>query len=789
MTSKDDVSTALPPPPPQRPDLVAQMRLDEKAALLTGASGWTTAGVPRLGVESVFMADGPHGVRRVPEVDSLDMVVALPATCFPTASSLASSWDPDLVRTVAGAIGAEARALGVDVVLGPGVNMKRSPLCGRNFEYFSEDPFLAGELAVAYIEGVQSRGVGACLKHFAVNNQETRRFTVDARLDQRTLREIYLPAFEAAIRRARPWAVMCSYNSVNGRTVSENAFLLTDILRGEWEFDGVVMSDWGAVRDRGAALAAGLDLEMPGPRAHRVATVAEAVREGRLPVDAVDAAAARLVRLGELVAGRVASEPVDPVEHHELARRAAAEGIVLLKNDGTLPLRDCARIAVVGRGARIPHYQGTGSSHITPTQVVEPLAEVILQAGDAVVEYADGHADGPEERPDLIEEAIGAAARADVAIVFATLPDWKEAEGADRLDIDLPEEQVRLIKAVAAVQPRTVVVLNNGSAVAVGEWVDDAAAVLDAWLMGQAGGGAVADVLFGRVNPSGKLAETFPVRLKDTPSHLNFPGDGDVVRYGEGPFIGYRWYDSRDMAVQFPFGHGLSYTSFEYSGLEVSHDGDVRRGLTLGLRVTNVGTSSGKEVVQVYVRARGSRVVRPDKELKGFAKVAVDPGETQSVSISLERRAFEYFDPALGWVCDPGQYELLVGASSRDIRLATTVEVGGERGAAELSRYSTLGDWLEHPVGRAPALQLLEELGMPLAHALGSEPDDPDRLSALALVFLESMPVPTVVEFAGAPSVFGANGDEVVDTMLDQVIRQSVDVEASYEPRREELGA
>jgi beta-glucosidase len=789
MTSKDDVSTALPPPPSQRPGLVAQMRLDEKSALLTGASGWTTAGVPRLGVEPVFMADGPHGVRRVPEVDSLDMVVALPATCFPTASSLASSWDPDLVRTVAGAIGAEARALGVDVVLGPGVNMKRSPLCGRNFEYFSEDPFLAGELAVAYIEGVQSRGVGACLKHFAVNNQETRRFTVDARLDQRTLREIYLPAFEAAVRRARPWAVMCSYNSVNGRTVSENAYLLTDILRGEWGFDGVVMSDWGAVRDRVAAMAAGLDLEMPGPRAHRAAAVADAVRDGRLPVDAVDAAAARLVRLSELVAGRVASEPVDPAEHHELARRAAADGIVLLKNDGTLPLRDCTRIAVVGRGARVPHYQGTGSSHITPTQVAEPLAELILQAGDAVVEHADGHADGPEERPDLIDEAIGAAARADVAIVFATLPDWKEAEGADRLDIDLPEEQVRLIKAVAAVQPRTVVVLNNGSAVGMGEWVDDAAAVLDAWLMGQAGGGAVADVLFGRVNPSGKLAETFPVRLEDTPSHLNFPGDGDVVRYGEGPFIGYRWYDSRDMAVQFPFGHGLSYTSFEYSGLEVNHDGDVRRGLTLGLRVTNVGAFSGKEVVQVYVRPRGWRVVRPDKALNGFAKVAVDRGETQPVSITLERRAFEHFDPALGWVCDPGQYELLVGSSSRDIRLATTVVVGGERGAAELSRYSTLGDWLEHPVGRAPALRLLEELGAPLAHALGSEPDDPDRLSPLALVFLESMPVPTVAEFAAAPSVFGANGDEVVDTMLDQVIRRSVDVEASYEPKREELGA
>lgn len=772
MTSSDKVGDGSPDLSAYRPpEVVAEMRLEEKAALLTGASAWTTAGVPRLGVKPLFLSDGPHGVRRVPDVDSLDMVTAIPATCFPTATSLASSWDPDLVRTIAGAIGSEARALGVDVILGPGVNMKRSPLCGRNFEYFSEDPFLAGELAVAYIEGVQERGVGACLKHFAVNNQETRRFTVDARLDERTLREIYLPAFEASVRRAKPWAVMCSYNSVNGQMASENAYLLTHVLRTEWGFDGVVVSDWGAVRDRVRAAAAGLDLEMPGPRAHRVAGVVDAVREGRLPVEVVDAATERLVRLGERVAGRGDTVSFDAAEHHTLARRAAAEGIVLLKNDGTLPLREGTRVAVIGRGGRVPHYQGTGSSHITPTRLDEPLAELTRQAG-ALVEYAEGHADGPEERPDLIDEATGIAAVADVAIVFATLPDWKEAEGADRTDIDLPAQQVALIKAVAAVQPRTVVVLNSGSAVATGAWVDDVAAVLDAWLMGQAGGSAVAEVLFGRVNPSGKLAETFPVRLEDTPSYLRFPGDGDAVHYGEGPFIGYRWYDARDMPVQFPFGHGLSYTSFEYSDLSVSQEtGAVRHGLTLSLRVTNTGELAGKEVVQVYVRPRTPRVTRPDRELKGFAKVALEPGETRSVSITLNARAFEHFDPESGWVCDSGRYELLVGASSRDIRLATTIEVIGHGPSADLGLYSPLGDWLVHPEGRPLALRLLEELGAPLARALGSEPDDPDRLSALALVFLESMPMPTVAEFAAAPSTFGANGDEVVETLLALVAR------------------
>jgi beta-glucosidase len=749
--------------------LVAEMTIEEKASLLTGATGWTTAGVPRLGIQPVVVADGPHGVRRVHDLESFDTEVAVSATCFPTASSLAASWDPALLRSVGVAIGVEARALGVDVVLGPGVNIKRTPLCGRNFEYFSEDPFLAGELAVGHIEGVQWQGVGASLKHYAVNNQETRRFTVDAQLDERTLREIYLPAFEAAIRRAKPWTVMCAYNQINGTLGSEHRYLLTDILRGEWGFDGLVMSDWGAVRDRVAAVVAGLDLEMPGPRPHRVTTVIEARREGRLGQAYVDTAAARVVALAMRAAKAPSGDGFDVDLHHELARRAAAEGMVLLKNDGLLPLRGVARLAVVGRAARTPHYQGTGSSHITPTRLDEPLAEIIRLAGDADVAYADGYPDGPEGRPDLILEAASVAADADAAIVFATLPAWKEIEGADRTDIDLPAQQVSLIKAVAAAQPRTVVVLNNGSAVAMAEWIGPVAAVLEAWMMGQAGGGALADVLFGRVNPSGRLAETFPLRLEDTPGYLNFPGDQDVVRYGEGLFVGYRWYDARGIDVQFPFGHGMSYTTFDYSNVRASRaELGPDEGVEVSLEVTNVGDVAGQEVVQVYVRERAPTVRRPEKELKGFTKVAVEPGRTVTVTIPLEPRAFAHYDPVSAWVSDPGEYEMLVGASSRDIRGWVTIRLGenAPRRTSLLTRYSTLGDWLADPRGRPLAEELLDRLGPALARVLGSLPDSPAEIAPLALTFLESMPVPTVVEFASASVADSPYGDDVADEML-----------------------
>jgi beta-glucosidase len=768
----------LPLSPPALDDdvghLVAEMTVEEKADLLTGASGWTTVGVPRLGVKSVFVADGPHGVRRALDSGSFDTLIAQPATCFPTASLLASSWDVEMVRSVGAAIGDEARALGVDVVLGPGVNIKRSPLCGRNFEYFSEDPYLSGEMAVAHIDGVQSRGVGASVKHFAVNNQETRRFSVDAQVDERTLREIYLPAFEAAVRRARPWTVMCSYNRINGVLGTEQRYLITDILRGEWGFDGLTMSDWGAVRDRVAAVAAGLDLEMPGPRRHRTQRVLDAVKRGDLALDLVDAAVARVVELSMRTADR-GDRParLEADAHHRLARDAAAAGMVLLKNDGLLPLRGASRIAVVGRSARDPHYQGTGSSHITPTRLDVPFDEVALMAGDAVLTFAEGYSDTPELRPDLVKEAAAVAADADVAVLFATVPPWKEIEGADRDDIDLPEQQVALIKAVAAVQPRLVVVLNNGSAVAMAEWIEPVAAVLEAWMMGQAGGGAVADILFGRVNPSGKLAETFPRRLEDTPSFSNFPGERDVARYGEGLFVGYRWYDARDIDPQFPFGHGLSYTKFEYSGVRASRaEIESSEGVEVSLDVKNTGDRAGQEVVQVYVRPPRSSVLRAGRELRGFAKVSLDTGETKTVAIQIEPRAFAFYDVvAAEWVTLAGEYELLVGASSRDIRGKATVRIAeGSPRKSTLARHSLLSDWLDHPLGRPIAEDLLGRLKPALARSLGSEPDMPDEPAALTMVFLRSMPVPTVVEFAMDPD--SPYGDDVADAMLERLSAQ-----------------
>lgn len=749
---------------------VAAMTIEEKASLLTGATGWTTTAVERVGADTVVVADGPHGVRRPADLASFDTEVATPATCFPTASALASSWDPDLVHEVGRAIGVEARALGVDVLLGPGVNIKRSPLCGRNFEYFSEDPYLAGELAVGYIDGVQSQGVGTSLKHFAVNNQETRRFTVDAQVDERSLREIYLPAFEAAVKRSRPWTVMCAYNSINGTLGSEHSRLLTEILRGEWGFDGLVMSDWGAVRDRVAAVRAGLDLEMPGPRPHRVAKVVEAVRSGRLDVSVVDAAAERVLGLGARVAARRAEEPEAPSvdAHHALARRAAAESMVLLKNDGILPLHHVRRIAVVGRTARFAHYQGSGSSHITPTRLDEPLAELARLATGAEVVYAEGYPEGAEVRPDLIDEAVLLAQGADVVVVFAGLPAWKEVEGADRTDIGLPAQQVALIRAVTEAQPRTVVVLNNGSAVATRDWEDGAAAILEAWMMGQAGGGAVADLLFGRVNPSGRLAETFPLRLEDTPAYLSFPGDGDVVRYDEGLYVGYRWYDARALDVSYPFGHGLSYTSFGYSDVEASRSvfgpGD---GVAVSVTVTNTGPVAGRDVVQVYVHAPDSPVSRAAQELRGFAKVALEPGESERVTVELGPRAFQRWEDGTGWVTDRGRYELRVGSSSRDIHSRVEIDfTAPPSSTVRLSRYSPLGDWLGDPDGRPIVEELLEQLGPDLARTFGASADDPSKPSAMGLTMLAAMPLPTIIAFTFATSPDSPYGDDVADALL-----------------------
>jgi beta-glucosidase len=687
--------------------IVSKMTLEEKAALCTGASKWSTTPVERLDVPEMIVSDGPHGVRRVADIHSIARR-SLPATCFPTASCSASTWDVDLIRQMGEALAEECIALNVDVLLGPGVNMKRSPLCGRNFEYFSEDPYLAGELAVNLIDGIQSKGVGTSLKHYAANNQEFQRFCISAEVDERTLREIYLPAFEKAVKEAQPWTVMCSYNKVNGVFAAEHHTLLTEILKDEWGFEGLVVSDWGAVRDRVASLRAGLDWEMPGPQDRRVQAVVEAVRSGELDEALLDESVRRILRIVFKAKETPKGGTFDVDAHHTLALKIAAEGMVLLKNDPLpqqgplLPLKGHQQIAVIGRAAQAAHFQGGGSSHINPTRVDVPFQECQSRADGAELAYAEGYAADDSFRQDLIDEAVELAQSADVALLTIALP--AESEGHDRTVLDLTAQQVALIQAVAKAQPKTVVVLNNGAPVAMSAWIDAVPAVLEGWMMGQAGGGALADILFGRVNPCGKLTETFPLKLSDTPAHLNWPGGAGKVRYGEGLFIGYRYYDAKEMPVLFPFGHGLSYTTFAYSNAQVSaktfRDVD---GLTVTVDVTNTGHMAGKEIVQVYVHDRASGLVRPEKELKGFEKVALQPGETKSVTIKLDFRAFAYYHPKYQqWITEDGDFDILVASSAADIRHTLAVTLKSTLNLPSiLDRESTLREWMADPRGRA----------------------------------------------------------------------------------------
>lgn len=694
--------------------IIAQMTLEEKAALCTGASAWTTTPIERLGVPEMIVSDGPHGVRRVPNVNSM-AIDSLPATCFPTASCTASTWDVGLIYKMGEALAEECISLNVDVLLGPGANMKRSPLCGRNFEYFSEDPFLAGELAASFINGVQSKGVGTSLKHYAANNQEFQRFTMSSEVDERTLREIYLPAFEKAVKQAKPWTVMCSYNKVNGTFASQHHYLLTEILKEEWGFEGLVVSDWGAVRDRVAALKAGLDWEMPGPQERRVQAVVDAVRAGKLDEAVLNESVRRILNIVFKAKQTPKTGTFDVDAHHELAHQIANEGMVLLKNNGLLPLQGQQHIAVIGRSAEAAHFQGGGSSHINPTRVAMPFTEFKAQAGNAEVTYAEGYPTDNSFRQDLIDQAVTLAKSADVAVLYIALPTFKESEGYDRVDLDLTDQQIALIKSVSKVQPNTVVVLNNGAPIAMSEWIDGVAAVLEGWMMGQAGGVSIADVLFGKVNPCGKLAETFPMKLADTPAYLNWPGGAGEVRYGEGLFIGYRYYDAKQMPVQFPFGFGLSYTTFKYSNPKVSATKfkDVD-GLTVTVDVTNTGKVAGKEIVQVYVHDQKSALVRPQKELKGFAKVALEPGETKTVSIQLDFRAFAYYHPEYKqWITEDGDFDILIAASAADIRHTLTVTLESTLNLpCILDMESTVREWMSDPRGRVvfgPMYAMMEE--------------------------------------------------------------------------------
>jgi beta-glucosidase len=691
--------------------------LETLARLTTGADYWTTVSSEAFGVARIRLADGPHGLRVQDDnnPDLLGLGRSIPSTCFPTGATLAASWDAALVEEVGAALGREARSLGVHVVLGPGLNIKRSPLCGRNFEYYSEDPLLAGRLAGANVRGIQSNGVSACLKHFAANNQETDRMRISADVDERTLRELYLRAFQIAVREGQPWVIMSAYNRINAVSASEDPWLLTTVLRDEWGFDGVVVSDWGAVRDPVDAVRAGLDLRMPGldddPR------VFEALRSGALEQSHAVLAVDRLRLLSERTGAGTDTRPAEmpPYEdHHALARRAAAESAILVHNDaGLLPIDagQASSIAVIGELARTPRFQGAGSSAVNPFRVVSPLdalhdrlvASPTFEPGYRL----DGHAD-----PAMLDRAVALARSSDLVLLFLGLPAIAESEGFDRQTIDLPTVQLDLLRAVAAVNPRVVVSLSNGSVVTTASWRNEVGAIVEFWLAGQAAGDAVADVLTGAVNPSGKLPETVPVRLADTPAYLDFPGGLGHVRYSEGMFVGYRWYDVRAMEVDYPFGHGLSYTRFDYSDLTVeTFDEDDPEALRIAFTLTNAGSRAGAEVAQLYVGRPASEVLHPVRELRGFQKVRLEAGASQRVELTVSREDLGYFHADCGWVFEGGVFDLAVGASSRDLRLKQSAEIAGPVIKSPLTLWSLFGDWMDHPQAAPMLWTLIDNRG------------------------------------------------------------------------------
>jgi beta-glucosidase len=747
--------------------LIKKMSLAEKAMLCIGATAWTTTQIDRLGIMRITVADGPHGVRFVARKENSNSI-SEPATSFPTASCIASTWDLDLIRELGQALGKECISMGVDILLGPGVNMKRTPLCGRNFEYYSEDPFLAGKVAASFIAGVQSQGVGTSLKHFAANNQESQRMRISSEMDERTLREIYLPAFEIAVKESNPWTVMCAYNKINGLYCSENARLLVNILKEEWGFEGMVISDWGAVHERVRSLKSGLDLEMPGPRDERVQAVISAVENGEINESTLDESIRRILGVVSKATSISKGEAFDPSTHHDLAGKIAAEGMVLLKNNDVLPLQDPKKIAVIGSCAKNARIQGRGSSHVNPTRLDNPYLELERIAGQAKITYAEGYPADSSFNPTLIEEAVHIAKDADMALLYIALPENFESEGYDRPQLDLTPHQVNLIKSISAVQAKTIVILNTGAPVAMGEWIGSTAGVLQAWFMGQAGGKAIADILFGKVNPSGKLAETFPFNMPSTPAFLNFPGENGQVRYGEGIFIGYRYYEKKAIPVQFPFGHGLSYTTFEYSNLSVSSlDFKDVDGIQVCVDVTNTGRMAGREVVQLYVHDHDSGLTRPDKELKAFSKIELQPGETGTVEMHLDFRSFAFFHPSYDqWITEDGDFDILIGTSSADIRCSQRVTLHSSlKLPSLLERESTLRSWSADPRGKVVLEPIFRSIMEKLEASLDIGSDLDSGLDPIG--FLMDMSLVDLFYFQGGP--FQKSPEEMVDELLHQV--------------------
>ena len=653
--------------------LLKELTLEEKCALLSGAETFKTRGMPEHGIPQIWLSDGPHGLRKqAGESDHLGLNPSVPATCFPTASAVANSWDAALGEEIGAALGEEAAAQEVSVVLGPGLNMKRNPLCGRSFEYFSEDPYLAGKLAAGYIRGIQSKGVAACPKHFAVNSQETRRMASDSIVDERTLREIYLTGFEIAVKEGHPRSIMSSYNLVNGTYANENKHLLMEILRGEWGFDGAVITDWGGSNDHALGVKNGSTLEMPAPGGDSVRELLAAVESGKISESDIDARLSELLPLvfDTKAALDAAPREFDAVAHHALARRAAEESLVLLKNEGSLlPLAAGSKVAVIGDFAKNPRYQGAGSSMVNSTQV-DVLLDKLIDSKLNVIGYQQGFDRHGKPDAALQKSACELATQADTVILCMGLDEIAESEGLDRSNLRLAQNQVDLLQAVAAVNPKIVVVLYCGSVVET-PWLDNCQALLYAALGGQAGAGAVADALAGKVNPCGKLAETWPLTYADIPSAADFATRRKTVEYREGLYIGYRYFTTAEKAVRFPFGYGMSYTTFAYSDMAADEQG-------VSLTVTNTGNVAGTEIVQLYVAKKNSELFRPARELKGFARVTLAPGEKQRITIMLDDKAFRFWNvKANRWEIEGGEYELLVGASVEDIRLCEKISVHG----------------------------------------------------------------------------------------------------------------
>ena len=723
------------------------MTLEEKAGMCSGLDFWHLKEVEHLGIPKVMVSDGPHGLRKQDEKgDHLGINDSIKAVCFPPAVLSACSFDRGLMEEMGKAIGREAQANDVSVVLGPAVNIKRSPLCGRNFEYYSEDPYLAGEIAAAFVKGVQSQHVGTSIKHFAANNQEYRRMSSSSEVDERTLREIYFPAFETAVKKAQPYTFMCSYNQINGTFASENKWLLTDVLRGEWGFKGYVMSDWGAVNDRVKGLEAGLELEMPASGGDNDAMIVKAVKDGVLEEKILDQAVERILRIIFEYADHRKPQEFTMEKDHEEAQHIAEESMVLLKNENhILPLKTSEKAAFIGGFARNPRFQGGGSSHINCFKTTNVLDSVPC---DAQVVYAEGFpADRDFYDKALADEAVKAAAEADKAVIFAGLPESFESEGYDRSHMRLPECQNRLITEILKVQPNTVIVLHNGSPVEM-PWLGEIKGLLETYLGGQAGGAAAANILYGKINPSGKLAETMPLKLSDNPSYLNF-GGGEKVEYREGIFVGYRYYDTKEMDVAFPFGYGLSYTTFAYSNLKLSMENPTEKDTVMvSADVTNTGKSAGKEVVQLYIRDLTGSAIRPEKELKGFEKVFLEPGETKTVTMELNKRSFAWYNTELhDWFAASGDYEILVGASSRDIRLTETLYLNSsQRLPMHVHMNTTLGDLLRNPETAEAAKKLIQKY---LSGEAGSEAASEAVSEEMTMAMTDSMPLRALMGFAG----------------------------------------